>query len=267
MVETRQTGLVQRVDTFPAGSNHEVSAPGGKSVYWQAKPANPSRDMPVESFYGWALNPDLRPVPGTGEETPDSARRSYVRRERYDYRVDFFGRFWRSRNLGCCAQARTRPSRRGVTEAEYDRVMDINLKGAFLCSKYALPGMVKRRRGVIVNVASDSAFRGAPGSAVYGASKAGLLLMTKCMALEHARDGIRVNAICPGEVRTPMMEADARRQGLRFGEYYRRLSARIPMGRAADPDQLARSIPFLAIGESSSMTGAGLSVDGGSTAR
>src|SRR3989475_5250536 len=76
------------------------SAPGGKSVYWQAKPANPSRDMPVESFYGWALNPDLRPVPGTGEETPDSARRSYVRRERYDYRVDFFGRFWRSRNLG-----------------------------------------------------------------------------------------------------------------------------------------------------------------------
>src|SRR3989442_2801819 len=91
------------------------SAPGGKSVYWQAKPANPSRDMPVESFYGWALNPDLRPVPGTGEETPDSARRSYVRRERYDYRVDFFGGFWRSRNLGCCAQARTRPSRRGVT--------------------------------------------------------------------------------------------------------------------------------------------------------
>src|SRR2546426_2244576 len=107
------------------------------------------------------------------------------------------------------------------TETEYDRVMDINLKGAFLCSKYALPGMVKRRRGVIVNVASDSAFRGAPGSAVYGASKAGLLLMTKCMALEHARDGIRVNAICPGEVRTRMMEADARRLGLRFTEYHR----------------------------------------------
>src|SRR5207247_11172996 len=67
------------------------------------------------------------------------------------------------------------------TEKEWDRVMDINLKGAFLCSKYVLPGMVKRRRGVIVNVASDSAFLGAPGCAVYGASKAGLLLMTKCM--------------------------------------------------------------------------------------
>ena len=153
------------------------------------------------------------------------------------------------------------------TETEYDRVMDINLKGAFLCSKYALPGMVKRRRGVIVNVASDSAFLGAPGSAVYGASKAGLLLMTKCMALEHARDGIRVNAICPGEVRTRMMEADARRLGLRFTEYYRRLSARIPMGRAADPDEIARSILFLASDESSFMTGAALSVDGGSTAR
>src|SRR5437879_8143189 len=69
------------------------------------------------------------------------------------------------------------------TETEYDRVMDINLKGVFLCSKYVLPGMVKRRRGVIVNVSSDSGFLAAPGSA-----KAGLLLMTKCMALEHARD-------------------------------------------------------------------------------
>jgi NAD(P)-dependent dehydrogenase (short-subunit alcohol dehydrogenase family) len=153
------------------------------------------------------------------------------------------------------------------TEKEYDRVMDINLKGAFLCSKYVLPGMVKRRHGVIVNVSSDSAFVGAPGSAVYGASKAGLLSMTKCMALEHARDGIRVNAICPGEVRTPMMEADARRSGLRFGEYYRRLSSRIPMGRAADPDEIARSILFLASDESSFMTGAAVSVDGGSTAR
>jgi NAD(P)-dependent dehydrogenase (short-subunit alcohol dehydrogenase family) len=153
------------------------------------------------------------------------------------------------------------------TEKEYDRLMGVNLKGAFLCSKYVLPGMVKRRRGVIVNVSSDSGFLGAPGSAIYGASKAGLVLMTKSMALEHARDGIRVNAICPGEVRTPMMEEDARRSGLRFGEYYRRLAARIPMGRAADPDEIARSILFLASDESSFMTGAALSVDGGSTAR
>jgi len=153
------------------------------------------------------------------------------------------------------------------TDKEYDHVMDMNLKGAFLCSKYVLPGMVRRRRGVIVNVSSDSAFLGAPGSAVYGASKAGLLLMTKCMALEHARDGIRINAICPGEVRTRMMAADARRSGLRFGEYYRRLVARIPMGRVADPDEIARSILFLASDESSFMTGAAVSVDGGSTAR
>src|SRR5467141_1077020 len=91
--------------------------PGGKSAYRRAKPASPSRDMPVESFYGWALNRTCGRFPGTGEETPDSARRRYIRRERYDYHVDFFGRFWRSVNLGCCAQARTRPSRRGVTES------------------------------------------------------------------------------------------------------------------------------------------------------
>src|SRR5437899_11025861 len=107
--------------------------------------------------------------------------------------------------------------------------------------------MVKRRRGVIVNVASDSAFLGAPGSAVYGASKAGLLLMTRCMALEHARGGLRVIAICPGEVRTPMMEADARRLGVRVHDNDLRPSARIPMGRAPAREAIARAFLVLVI--------------------
>lgn len=153
------------------------------------------------------------------------------------------------------------------SERDYDRVMDINLKGAFLCSKYVLPRMARRKRGVIVNVSSDSGLVGGVGSSVYSASKAGLILLTKCMALEHARDGIRVNAICPGEVRTPMMEQDARDSGLAFNAYYRRLIASIPMGRAAKPEEIAKAIVFLASDESSFMTGAAITVDGGATAQ
>jgi len=82
-----------------------------------SKTGKPIKRYASGKFLRLGFEPDLRPVPGTGEETPGSAPRRYIRRERYDYPVDFFGRFWRSVNLGCCAQARTRPSRRGVTES------------------------------------------------------------------------------------------------------------------------------------------------------
>ncbi len=151
------------------------------------------------------------------------------------------------------------------TEREYDQEMDINLKGTFLCSKYVLPGMVRRRRGVIVNVSSESALVASAGTAVYCASKAGMVLLTMDIALEHAKDGIRANAVCPGEVVTPMMERDAEASGLGFKEYYRRLVAPIPMHRAAKPEEIARVILFLASDDSSFMTGAAVTVDGGAS--
>ena len=153
-----------------------------------------------------------------------------------------------------------------LSEREYDEVMDINMKGAFLCTRYAIPGMVKRKRGAIVNVASDSGLVGTAGSSVYCASKGAMVLFTKSVALDHAKDGIRVNVICPGEVHTPMLEKDAAESGRGFEEYYRRLVDPIPMRRAATADEIARGILFLAGDESSFMTGATLSVDGGSTA-
>lgn len=154
----------------------------------------------------------------------------------------------------------------GISEAEYDEVMDINMKGAFLCTKYVLPSMVRRRRGVIVNVASDSGLVGSAGASVYAASKGALVLFTKAVALDHAEEGIRVNAVCPGEVKTPMLEKDAAESGRGFDEYYRRLVEPIPMKRAATAEEIARAILFLAGEDSSFMTGAALSVDGGSTA-
>ncbi len=153
-----------------------------------------------------------------------------------------------------------------VTEREYDDVMDVNMKGTFLCTKFAMPGMVRRKCGAIVNVASDSGLVGTAGSSVYCASKGAMVLFTKAVALDHAKDGIRVNVVCPGEVRTPMMERDAVASGRSFEDYYSRLVAPIPMRRAAAPEEIARSILFLAGDEASFMTGTALAVDGGSTA-
>ncbi len=152
------------------------------------------------------------------------------------------------------------------SEREYDAIMDVNMKGAFLCTKYAIAGMIKRKRGTIVNVSSDSGLVGTAGSSIYCASKGAMVLFTKAVALDHARDGIRVNAVCPGEVKTPMLEKDAAESGRGFEEYYQRLVAPIPMKRAATADEIAHAILFLAGDDSSFMTGAALSVDGGSTA-
>ncbi len=152
------------------------------------------------------------------------------------------------------------------SEREYDELMDINMKGTFLCTKYAIPGMVSRKRGAIVNVSSDSGLVGTAGSSVYCASKGAMVLFTKAVALDHAKDGIRVNVVCPGEVKTPMMEKDAAESGRGFEEYYRRLVEPIPMTRAATAEEVAQSILFLASDDASFMTGTVLSVDGGSTA-
>ena len=153
-----------------------------------------------------------------------------------------------------------------LSEREWDLVLDINLKGAFLCTKYALPGMIRRKRGNIINVASDSGLVATPLASAYCASKGGMVLFTRVLAVDHVKDGIRANAICPGEVETPMLDRDAEASGLGYDEYYRRLVESIPMKRAAKPEEIAKAILFLASEESSFMTGAAMSVDGGWTA-
>jgi len=153
-----------------------------------------------------------------------------------------------------------------MTEHEWDSVLDVNLKGTFLCTKYALPGMIRRKHGNIVNVASDSGLVATPLSSAYCASKGGIVLFTRVLAVDHAKDGIRVNAICPGEVDTPMLDRDAAASGLGRATYYRRLVASIPQKRAARPDEIARAIVFIASDETPFMTGAAISIDGGWTA-
>ena len=153
----------------------------------------------------------------------------------------------------------------GVTETPeptWDRVMDVNLKGVWLGCKYGVPAMVESGGGSIVNVASFVALMGAATAQIaYTASKGGVLAMTREIAVEYGRKGVRANSLCPGPIATPMLEElmsdPARKQ--------RRL-VHIPMGRLGQAKELAKAALFLASDDSSFMTGAQLVVDGGITA-
>jgi NAD(P)-dependent dehydrogenase (short-subunit alcohol dehydrogenase family) len=151
------------------------------------------------------------------------------------------------------------------TEEEWDLQMDINLKGTFLMSKAVLPHMIERSRGVIINNSSGWGIAGGDSAVAYCASKGGVVLLTKAMAIDHGRQGIRVNCICPGDVDTPMLPEDARMRGLKWEDYLAGCANR-PLGRIGTTDEIAKAALFLASDDSSFMTGAALVVDGGGLA-
>ena len=146
-----------------------------------------------------------------------------------------------------------------VTEEEWDRVMAINLKGVYLCSRYAVVHMARSGGGSIVCIASASGVIGQQGQVAYNVSKHGVIGLVRCMALDHAADGIRVNAVCPGTMRTPMLDALS-------AEQLAALEAMHPLGRLADPAEVAQAVLHLAADESSFTTGSVFLVDGGFTA-
>jgi len=151
------------------------------------------------------------------------------------------------------------------SEEEWDEQIDINLKGTFLMSKAALPGMIARSRGVIINNSSGWGIVGGDKAVAYCASKGGVVLMTKAMAIDHGRQGIRVNCICPGDVETPMLPVDAKLRGQKWEDYLAGCANR-PLGRIGTVEEIAKAVLFLATDDSSFMTGAALVVDGGGTA-
>jgi NAD(P)-dependent dehydrogenase (short-subunit alcohol dehydrogenase family) len=151
-----------------------------------------------------------------------------------------------------------------TSEEEWDRIFDVNVKGTFLMCKYVLPAL-RENKGCIVNVSSYVGLVGFAGTSAYAASKAAILNLTRSMALDHAKEGIRVNAVCPGSVDTDMIHTAWKQ----FGdvEQARVLWAeKHPLGRIASPEEVARAILFLASEEASFITGAALPVDGGITA-
>jgi len=151
------------------------------------------------------------------------------------------------------------------SEEEWDEQIDINLKGTFLMSKAVLPHMIERRSGVIINNSSGWGIVGGDAAVAYCASKGGVVLLTKAMAIDHGPQGIRVNCICPGDVDTPMLPEDSRMRGMKWEDYLAGCANR-PLGRIGTPDEIAKAALFLASDDSSFMTGAALVVDGGGSA-
>jgi NAD(P)-dependent dehydrogenase (short-subunit alcohol dehydrogenase family) len=153
----------------------------------------------------------------------------------------------------------------GVTETAvptWDRVMDVNLKGVWLGCKHGVPAMIESGGGSIVNVASFVALMGAATPQIaYTASKGGVLALTREVAVEQARRGVRANALCPGPIDTPMLA-----ELMSDPEWARRRLVHIPMGRPGRTEELAKAALFLASDDSSYMTGQALVVDGGITA-
>jgi NAD(P)-dependent dehydrogenase (short-subunit alcohol dehydrogenase family) len=151
------------------------------------------------------------------------------------------------------------------SEEEWDLQLDINLKGTFLMSKAALPHMIERGSGAIINNSSGWGLAGGDAAVAYCASKGGVVLLTKAMAIDHGPQGIRVNCICPGDVDTPMLAEDARMRGLKWEDYLAGCAKR-PLGRIGTVEEIAKAVLFLASDDSSFMTGAALVVDGGGIA-
>jgi NAD(P)-dependent dehydrogenase (short-subunit alcohol dehydrogenase family) len=146
-------------------------------------------------------------------------------------------------------------------EKVWNQVMAINLTGTFLCCKAVLPHIIKRGGGSIINVSSSTgAHDAAKNTVAYVTSKGGVALLTKAMAIDHAKDKVRVNALCPGPTDTPMLREVLSPQELEA------FAATFPMGRLGQPEELAYAALFLASHESSFVTGALLAVDGGQTA-
>jgi NAD(P)-dependent dehydrogenase (short-subunit alcohol dehydrogenase family) len=150
-------------------------------------------------------------------------------------------------------------------ESEWDHTLDVNLKGTFLMCKYALPRMVQTGGGAIVNISSGWGLLGGRRAAAYCASKGGVVLLTKAMALDHASQNIRVNCVCPGDTDTPMLREEARQMGQSVDAFLRD-GANRPMGRLGTPEDVARAVLFMAGESAAFITGTTLIVDGGGLA-
>lgn len=153
-----------------------------------------------------------------------------------------------------------------TTNEQWYETMRVNLDAVFFLSRAVVPGMREQGGGQIINIASDWGLVGGARAAAYCASKGGVVLLTRAMALDHAGDNIRVNAVCPGDTDTPMLDREIAGDGADPAQLRKDYAGEIPLGRIADPLEVATVVRFLASEDAGYITGAALPVDGGNTA-
>ena len=148
-----------------------------------------------------------------------------------------------------------------IADEDFERIVGINLRGIFLCMKHQIPLMLKTGGGAVVNTSSGAGVKGFAGQAAYAATKHGVIGMTKSAALDYAKDGIRINAVCPGIIDTPMMQrfTGGTPEGLE------RVIAQEPVGRMGKPDEIAAAVLFLCSDLGAFVVGHAMVVDGGQT--
>ena len=158
------------------------------------------------------------------------------------------------------------PSRaEDTTDDDWQRTLAVNLSSPFYLARAALPHL-RASRGAIINVASDWGLHGGPNAVAYCASKGGLVLLTKALAVDHAAEGIRINAVCPGDVATPMLFRDAAARGLDREAALRESASMIRSGRVTTPEEVAGLVAWLASGDATQVNGTTILVDGGNAA-
>ena len=176
-----------------------------------------------------------------------------------DKTVETFGRLDFAFNNAGSEQAITMTA--DIAEEEWDRIVSINLRGVFMCMKYEIPLMLKQGGGAIVNTSSGAGVRGFKGQSAYAAAKHGVIGLTKSAALDYAHSNIRVNAVCPGIIYTPMMQ--------RFtggtAEGRERVIAQEPIGRMGNPEEIAAAVIWLCSDAASFVVGHAMVIDGGQT--
>jgi NAD(P)-dependent dehydrogenase (short-subunit alcohol dehydrogenase family) len=145
------------------------------------------------------------------------------------------------------------------SEENFDRIVRVNLKGVWLSMKYEIPQMLRQGGGVIVNTASNAGLTGTPQLAAYSATKGGVVQLTRSAALEYARSNIRINAVCPGLISTPMVAW----QAVHYPDAVAKFTELEPMGRLGRPEEIAEAVVWLCSDAASFVTGHPLAVDGG----
>jgi NAD(P)-dependent dehydrogenase (short-subunit alcohol dehydrogenase family) len=180
--------------------------------------------------------------------------------------VDSIIKRWGKIDILCnCAGIAIRKDIVGLTEDEWDLALDVTLKGIFLLSREVVPYMVRNGGGSIVNIGSGWSLKGGPRAASYCAAKGGAVNLTRAMAIDHGKNNIRVNCVCPGDVDTPMLRSECAQLGDNVQAFMREAANR-PLARIGTPDDVANAVLFLVSPMSNWITGAALVVDGGGLA-